>query len=733
MVRRTTFGAVLRGLVVVVIAVGIWYPDATHDRIDLAPAPVAVVGQSEVTPADAVLKEVGDIAFDVPLLRDPAATVAVANEVLQGHLSSSAFGSTLQVRDYPDDLLQGTSSPQLAVAGLGIERILLTAYEETGDRRYRDQALVRVLQFARYEASQRRNTTFLWNDHATSARVAVLVKLWRAIRGASDVGADQRREIVSLVERSGRRLAKPQQFTVRTNHGVMQNLALLQIVAGFPDLPEAPQWRALALQRLQTQLAFYVSDEGFVLEHSAEYHWFGTQLLAYAARLCVLAGVPPPPRLVAASAASERMLARLLRPDGSLPVFGNTNAGEGRPRPLVSPAGTEPVGFKRPPFAVPVPGVDLLPLSGYAIWWQGTTPGSESQTIVAWAKHDGHGHKHADEGSVVFWAYGVDWITNSGYWPYDAPGEAAAYSWTASNALHQVDETFTTAREAKLVAAGSDATLRFVDVERRDADGRSFRRQVLQLSPLTLLVLDFAAGATGEAEAFWTVDPSLRLKPGSVPGSFVSSTTPDGRRLAVSYAPTDAIGAVVLRASEHPFAGWVVIEGKPTPADALRLSSSGPSTVRAMIFEIGQPADPATSVTLETGATIDHWRVAIGGPQPRTVTRDETSVAVGTRVAGADRNDRLQLSPAPDTEVRARALRDAYATAIAAYPPWREVGSYRQRMLIVLGGLFALSEAAVVVLARTSVLAYRRWIFVDGATILAWAVLAWWVLERYFR
>ena len=62
--------------------------------------------------------------------------------------------------------------------------------------------------------------------------------------------------------RSGELLAKQKLFTVRTNHGVMQNIALLQVTAAFPLLPKTKDWRNLAIERLELQLGFYVSDEG---------------------------------------------------------------------------------------------------------------------------------------------------------------------------------------------------------------------------------------------------------------------------------------------------------------------------------------------------------------------------------------------------------------------------------------------------------------------------------------
>ncbi|MFZ2294997.1 MAG: hypothetical protein WAW46_08150 [Polaromonas sp.] len=60
-----------------------------------------------------------------------------------------------------------------------------------------------------------------------------------------------------MAARSGELLAKKSQSTVRSNHGVMQNMALLQISAAFPDFPKTQKWRNLAFG----WLLFSVSKE----------------------------------------------------------------------------------------------------------------------------------------------------------------------------------------------------------------------------------------------------------------------------------------------------------------------------------------------------------------------------------------------------------------------------------------------------------------------------------------
>ena len=75
-----------------------------------------------------------------------------------------------------------------------------------------------------------------------------------------------------------------------------------------------------------------------------------------------------------------------------------------------------------------------------------------SQTVMALSFFQGHGHKHADELSILTWAHGKRWLTSTGYWPYGIPGDESAYGWRGSNAPHWVGESANEARASTTVS-----------------------------------------------------------------------------------------------------------------------------------------------------------------------------------------------------------------------------------------------------------------------------------------
>ena len=68
----------------------------------------------------------------------------------------------------------------------------------------------------------------------------------------------------------------------------------------------------------------------------------------------------------------------------------------------------------------------IYPAAGYAVWWHGLDAWPDasrlSQTVITWSNYPSRAHKLADDMSVLVWAGGRAWLTNTGYWPYGVQG-----------------------------------------------------------------------------------------------------------------------------------------------------------------------------------------------------------------------------------------------------------------------------------------------------------------------
>lgn len=682
------------GLLPIALGSAIWLPEWLHFRIDRSDPAPAVLAPATARPGTATLDELGRI--DLAEIDHLEATAqGVAESAAAGFVDIAGLsGGRIALQGYPADYQRGPPTFQLFMASLSLERLLLQAYRETGQSRWLRLALQRAEQLAEHERQARHEVTFLWNDHALANRVSVLIQLWALVRLQADLRAEHGPWLLAFAQRSGRMLAKPGQFTVRTNHGVMQNIALLQLAAAFPDLRESIAWRDLAVERLKLQRGFYVSPDGVVLEHSAGYHAMGTALLAHAHRLMQLNGLPVDPALAGETTATRQVLAQLMRPDGSLPAVGNTDPGLRHDMPSVLPDGSMPVEREPPPQASASVLPGLLPAAGWAVWWSGDRAVRESQLLVTWAKHDGHGHKHADEGALVFWSGGTDWLTAVGYWPYGAPLLPQSYGWNSSNAVHEPGETTKSRREASLLASGQTDQTRFVDILRRLDSGTTFRRQVLQLDSHTLLVLDFASGAKQGSETTWTVGPALRLAKQSGRDMFATDADARGHHLRMALVADSELTTRLLRGSTQPYGGWTTLKRVPEAVDALRIVNRKPSSVTMALFHVsGVNGKDASLAPVAADITAEQWQTTVSvGPAHVEIARRDDELQVRR---GEGQLTTLRLTPpAPAVAAQRLALHAAYDQAVNRFPPWRALLSYRLALSQKLVALWLLLEGA---------------------------------------
>ena len=448
----------------VVALLGLWGPVFSHYYVGYLPiAPDAIEG-ARTAPGDHVLDELSRICVPVCEVwgRDDR-LVPVAENLLHGQLDIPGIPPTqisipFDERDLERDI-QGSPALQLALASFTVPHILLNAYERSGQEELLGVAREIIAAWDHHERMAWRPTGLMWNDHAVAARVNVLAEFWRLYRRHPDYQPDVGEMVFRLAARYGAMLSKDSLFTFSSNHGVMQNLALLHLSLAFPGLPGVESYKTIGLKRLQEQMDFYVNEEGVVLEHSASYQEFGIILLGMGLRYLTLLERPIPDNWINKYEHAKIFHALLRRPDGSLPTIGDTHGSDRVDLSVTSAdghGGVTPVDQKGD--GASWEDYRLFPVAGYSVWRGGSdqpfTKSVRSHTLVAWSYFPGHAHKHADEMSVILWAGGQTWMTNVGYWPYGREGRAQATSWDGSNAPHLQAEPEDSFRQTHLLFYG---------------------------------------------------------------------------------------------------------------------------------------------------------------------------------------------------------------------------------------------------------------------------------------
>lgn len=662
-------GLVLPACVLLSIWMPVWQKYWTS-RPEFSPA---VLQRLRIEPSDAVLEEIGRQKIAVPLHLDtPDALRHASQAILSGrlelpHYPTAALSSPFRLAD----LEQDGETLGLHLGSLSEIGLLLDAYALDPRRELLAAAVKRYVEFCRAERQAWIPHGFLWNDHAIASRISLSARLWRLVRKDPNFGTEVAAELPLHVWRSVQLLASPLQYTYATNHGVMQNVALLQAAAAFPGLPDVQTLAQLAVVRLEAQLGHYQSPDGMILEHSAHYHQLGVELITFALRAATLAGLEPPESWSERARRGRYVLALLRRPDGSLPRFGNT-FGDYESPPLHSKASEDEAAD----------GLHILPVAGYGVWRSHLSACGKSGThlTLAASRFPGHGHKLADDGSVMLWAGGQGWIDNTGYWPFGLPGRSAVDGWRGGNAPHLQSEAAIDAGPPFLSHMQLVDDLLFMQVERSARHGKTtVRRQVLGLADRAWLIVDDTPGSDETLETLWTFPPPLELPDSSTSTASLYLTAPAGQcGMDVSLLPKATIERRILKGQQEPFGGWMMIKGAPTPAVALEITKPPHLKAAPILFSIRNPDTKAASLEAFESLAPEHWqaRIAMPGGASVEVVREGPRLSVKQNAG----EQTVTLVRLPRQDEAWHSIANSLDVLARKYPAVRDLLPWRERM-----------------------------------------------------
>jgi hypothetical protein len=636
-----------------------------------------------------------------------------------------------------DDFLHGNSSLRLMVAMLVVPQLLVGEYENSGNAAALEAARSYLRGWWRFEKATVLPTGMQWNDHAVAGRVFPLTAYLCASKrkGYPDVETS---EIVSALLTTGSRLLKPGSFTFRTNHGLMQTVALLHLAAMFPSLPQARESSAVAAERLADQLDFSISQDGVVLEHSSEYHVYGLHLLSLALRYLDELHKPIPARLEAAFPHLIRFHAQLRRPDGTLPAWGNTQHGTGLPLVAHKKDSSESVQLSRGDGECEMPATFVAPVGGVAVWWDraaGKDCGKNrvEQALVVWSDYR-QAHKHVDEMSVFVWARGFNVLTGSGYWPYGAPHGREALGWGSGNSPRYEGEVEAERGTTVLLRFASSARAEYIELVRESPAGARLRREILYVRPGRWWLID-TDEAVGEVRGrsfllHLTIDPRLALKATAPPLSYALIR---GSEVVAHLQFAGCAGGRidVLRASTEPFLGWTAAFGRVEPAYALRRQCPAGSTSFVSI-ELPMSSALEPKVWFKPPEVGHDWALSANGVKASRIANQ-----IRIRMNEGDSSEIvLDLDSAQDHSEAKKQIDGAYRRALAKYDRYVESwGPWRAKFSRAIGVAFLVQvviSACAWAVARRSVRLRPILGALGAGGLVCWSLLAAWLGFHYF-
>lgn len=149
---------------------------------------------------------------------------------------------------------------------------LLNAYEETGEIKYLQKAKFYVFDWIKdNRVLFKSKNEFTWNDHSTANRVLNIIQFWKFYKDSNLYTDENARELVYSMIQHGKFLASDANYTP-SNHGIMEDQALMALSITFSQLPKSDEWFNKAKTRLVSSLKRDVTSEGVHKEHSPAYH-----------------------------------------------------------------------------------------------------------------------------------------------------------------------------------------------------------------------------------------------------------------------------------------------------------------------------------------------------------------------------------------------------------------------------------------------------------------------------
>lgn len=323
---------------------------------------------------------------------------ALNDEVFMPNIGFIHIGN---IGSWHAELGEAANSKKLWINSLVTAHACLEFYKNDGEIKYYEKSLEFVSEYLNQYDSNHELFDVAWKDeHAVSNRLFVLTAFIHHLIQSGDRSISQL-DLLQHAERHARWLVSDDNY-VKNNHGVMMDLSLAQyaMLIQTVDYQHASHYLRVAVRRLNMMLDDTFDPQGCCTENSPTYHFVNYSLF-----LSIFIFLKEHTTEINFDK-WERTLEKakavgaiLLRPDGTIPLIGDSESKPGTFFPNVSPELSSGIGY--------YPDAGLLVFSGDNIYFTFRAGGSK------------YSHRHVDDLSITLWANGQDFIVDSGLYNYD--------------------------------------------------------------------------------------------------------------------------------------------------------------------------------------------------------------------------------------------------------------------------------------------------------------------------
>jgi len=208
------------------------------------------------------------------------------------------------------------------------------------------------------------------------------------------------------------------------NHQALRSMALLLASAYFKDLPEAAEWRKLAVKMCEFHILNDFLPDGMLEDLSPSYHFFETWITRDMLLIAEHEGIAFAPAVRERAEKAFAVCHAFRQPDGTCPAINDAYSME-----------IDHFLAAMPPLSAPVPEEFLLPAAKIAMWRKKPWFLILDDTPLLHPFAHYHGGKQA----LTLFADGVPFLTDSGCCSYDDPDFSEHYKQPFSHSSLLID------------------------------------------------------------------------------------------------------------------------------------------------------------------------------------------------------------------------------------------------------------------------------------------------------
>ncbi|WP_404322671.1 heparinase II/III family protein [Cytobacillus firmus] len=323
---------------------------------------------------------------------------------------------------------------------------LTQAYQEFGNEEYLIYAKEVIESwYENFPIKGYKSYKWGYNDHGTALRSFILINFWNVYKH-TPLNTDTLfvNDLMKLFYEHGWLLSQESFYRPNNNHGMFQDLALLAISETFPEFASSSSNKEVALTRLMKQIKHGITAEGLHQEHSPYYQYYIYDSLVKFVIWAEKNDFVLPAEMTRRIKEMPNQLTYLTKPNGKLPIFGDSPALDMKPSLIVN-ADSYPemmYAFTEGKLGS-VPDKKAVNLSNqFAIFrqhWGESEPFEQSVFFAMTAGYHSKAHKHPDDLSIELYGFGGDYIVETGRYAYLAGTERSMAMKTEAHNVVQVE------------------------------------------------------------------------------------------------------------------------------------------------------------------------------------------------------------------------------------------------------------------------------------------------------